>query len=37
MPELMRNMPPFYVALLVVLGLLLAFPQLVMWLPSASG
>jgi len=33
MPELMRNMPPFYVALLVVLGL----PQLVMWLPSASG
>jgi tripartite ATP-independent transporter DctM subunit len=37
MPELMRNMPPFYVALVVVLGLLLAFPQLVMWLPSVSG
>jgi tripartite ATP-independent transporter DctM subunit len=37
MPELMKNMPPFYVALLVVLGLLLAFPQLVMWLPSVAG
>ena len=37
MPELMCNIPPFYVALLVVLGLPLAFPQLVMWLPSVSG
>ena len=37
MPELMKNMPPFYVALMVVLGLLLAFPQLVMWLPSVAG
>jgi tripartite ATP-independent transporter DctM subunit len=37
MPELMKNMPPFYVALLVVLGLLLAFPDLVMWLPSVAG
>lgn len=37
MPELLRSMPPFYVALLAVLGLLLVFPQLVMWLPSVAG
>ena len=37
MPELLRNMPPFYVAMVAVLVLLLAFPQLVMWLPSVSG
>jgi TRAP-type C4-dicarboxylate transport system permease large subunit len=37
MGELMRNMPPFYIALLGVLAALIAFPQLVLWLPSISG
>jgi tripartite ATP-independent transporter DctM subunit len=37
MPELLRSMPPFYLALLAVLAALLAFPQLVLWLPSVSG
>lgn len=34
MPELLRNMPPFYLALLFVVVLLIAFPSLVLWLPS---
>lgn len=37
MQELLRNMPPFYLAMLAVLILLLAFPQLVLFLPSVAG
>ncbi len=37
MGDLLRRMPPFYLALIGVLVLLLAFPQLVLWLPSTSG
>lgn len=36
MEELLRNMPPFYVAMLVVLVALLAFPQLILFLPSVA-
>jgi tripartite ATP-independent transporter DctM subunit len=36
MPELLRSMPPFYIALLLVVVLLVAFPSLVLWLPSAA-
>ncbi len=37
MEELLRNMPPFYLALLVVLVALIAFPQLILFLPSLTG
>lgn len=37
MPELVRSMKPFYVTLLIVLVLLIVFPQLILWLPYASG
>ncbi len=37
MGDLLRRMPPFYLALLGVLVLLLALPQLVLWLPQAAG
>lgn len=37
MEELLRSMWPFYLALLSVVALLLAFPDLVMWLPNAAG
>lgn len=37
MEELVRSMIPFYVTLLVVLALLIMFPQLILWLPYASG
>ena len=37
MGDLLRRMPPFYLALLGVLVLLLAVPQLVLWLPQAVG
>ena len=37
MAELLRNMPPFYLAMGVVLVLLIAFPQLVLFLPSVAG
>lgn len=37
MEELLRNMPPFYLALLAVLVALLAFPQLILFLPSVAG
>jgi tripartite ATP-independent transporter DctM subunit len=36
MPELLRSMPPFYIALLLVVVLLVAFPSLVLWLPTAA-
>jgi hypothetical protein len=29
-------MPPFYIALLLVVVLLVAFPSLVLWLPTAA-
>ena len=37
MEELLRNMPVFYAALLSVLVLLIAFPQLILFLPSVAG
>lgn len=37
MEELVRNMIPYYIALLVVLALLILFPQLILWLPYATG
>ncbi|AYY12596.1 TRAP transporter large permease [Actinobacteria bacterium YIM 96077] len=37
MEGLVRNMLPFYGALLAVLVLLIAFPQLVLWLPGTLG
>jgi len=37
MHELLRNMPPFYLAMLSVLAILIAFPQLVLFLPSVAG
>lgn len=37
MEELVRSMVPFYITLLVVLVLLILFPQLILWLPYASG
>lgn len=37
MEDLLRNMPPFYLAMLGVLVLLIAFPQLVLFLPSVAG
>lgn len=37
MEELLRNMPPFYLALLAVLVALIAFPQLILFLPSLTG
>jgi tripartite ATP-independent transporter DctM subunit len=36
MSELLRSMPPFYIALLLVVVLLVAFPSLVLWLPTAT-
>ncbi len=37
MGDLLRRMPPFYLALVGVLVLLIAMPQLVMWLPDTVG
>lgn len=37
MEELLRNMPPFYLALPAVLVALIAFPQLILFLPSIAG
>lgn len=37
MEDLLRNMPPFYLAMLGVLVLLIALPQLVLFLPSVAG
>jgi TRAP-type transport system large permease protein len=37
MEQLVRSMIPFYIALLVVLALLIMFPQLILWLPYATG
>jgi tripartite ATP-independent transporter DctM subunit len=37
MVDLLRNMPPFYLALLAVLVLLILFPQLILYLPSIAG
>jgi tripartite ATP-independent transporter DctM subunit len=37
MEELLRNMPVFYMALLGVLVLLIAFPQLILFLPAVAG
>jgi TRAP-type transport system large permease protein len=35
--QLVRELVPFYVAYLVVLLLLIMFPQLILWLPYATG
>lgn len=37
MERLIPNMLPFYVALLVVLALLIVFPQLILWLPNVTA
>jgi len=37
MEELLRNMWPFYLTLLAVLGLIIAFPDIVLFLPSVAG
>ena len=37
MEELLRSMPPFYLAMLAVLVALIAFPQLILFLPSVTG
>ncbi|MDQ3510020.1 MAG: TRAP transporter large permease [Actinomycetota bacterium] len=37
MEQLVRSMIPFYAALLAVLALLIMFPQLILWLPYATG
>lgn len=37
MEQLLRSMPPFYVAMLAVLVALIAFPQLILFLPSVTG
>lgn len=37
MEELLRNMWPFYLTLLAVLALIIAFPDIVLFLPSISG
>lgn len=37
MEELLRNMWPFYLTLLAVLGLIIAFPDIVLFLPGLAG
>jgi tripartite ATP-independent transporter DctM subunit len=37
MEQLVRSLVPFYIALLAVLALLIMFPQLILWLPYATG
>jgi TRAP-type transport system large permease protein len=37
MEQLVRGMVPFYITLLIVLVLLILFPQLILWLPYATG
>ncbi len=37
MEEQLRNVPPFSLALLAVLVALIAFPQLILFLPSVAG
>jgi tripartite ATP-independent transporter DctM subunit len=37
MEQLVRGMIPFYITLLIVLVLLILFPQLILWLPYATG
>lgn len=37
MEDLIKSMVPFYLALLAVLAVLIMFPQLILWLPYATG
>lgn len=37
MEELLRAMWPFYLALAAVIAIVIAFPQVVLWLPQAAG
>lgn len=37
MEQLVQRMVPFYITLVIVLALLIVFPQLILWLPSVTG